>query len=250
MSKEKCVYFFGGGKSDGRADMKEILGGKGANLAEMTNMGIPVPPGFTISTEVCKMYYDNNRTYPDEVKEQVKENLLKLEQLQGKKLGNPSNPLLVSIRSGAKDSMPGMMDTVLNLGLNDKAVEGLIKKTKNERFVWDAYRRFIQMFGDVAMNVPHHDFEEILESVKKAKGIENDVDMDVDDLKKVVKRYKELYKKHIKKDFPQDPMVQLWAAIDAVFGSWNNDRAIKYRALNNIKGLLGTAVNVQTMVFG
>ena len=250
MSKEKFVYFFGGGKSDGKADMKEILGGKGANLAEMTNMGIPVPPGFTISTEVCKVYYENNRQYPQDVKDQVKENLEKLEQLQGKKLGNPSDPLLVSVRSGAAVSMPGMMDTILNLGLNDKAVEGLIKKTGNERFAWDAYRRFIQMFGDVAMGVPHHDFEEILSSVKKAKGIENDVDMDVDDLKKVVKRYKELYKKHIKKDFPQDPMVQLWAAIDAVFGSWNNDRAIKYRALNNIKGLLGTAVNVQTMVFG
>jgi len=250
MSKEKFVYFFGGGKSDGRADMKEILGGKGANLAEMTNMGIPVPPGFTISTEVCKIYYDNNRSYPQEVKNQVKESLEKLEQFLDKKLGDHSDPLLVSIRSGAKDSMPGMMDTVLNLGLNDKAVEGLIKKTGNERFVWDAYRRFIHMFGDVAMGVPHEEYEEIFSSVKKAKGIEHDEDMDVEDFKKVVKRYKELYKKHVKKEFPQDPMTQLWASIDAVFGSWNNDRAVKYRALNNIKGLLGTAVNVQAMVFG
>ena len=250
MSKEKFVYFFGAGKSDGKTEMKEILGGKGANLAEMTNMGIPVPPGFTISTEVCKIYYDNNKTYPNEVKDQVKENLEKLEQLQGKKLGDPADPLLVSIRSGAKDSMPGMMDTVLNLGLNDKAVEGLIKKTGNERFVWDAYRRFIHMFGDVAMGVPHEDFDKIFTDVKKARGIEKDEDMNVEDFKKVVKLYKDLYKKHIKKDFPQDPMVQMWAAIDAVFGSWNNDRAIKYRALNNIKGLLGTAVNVQSMVFG
>ncbi len=250
MSKEKFVYFFGGGKSDGKADMKALLGGKGANLAEMTNIGIPVPPGFTISTEVCKAYYENKRKYPEAVKEQVKDNLAKLEKLQGKKLGDHSDPLLVSVRSGAAVSMPGMMDTILNLGLNDKAVEGIAAKTGNPRFAWDAYRRFIQMFGDVAMNVPHHDFEAILESVKKEKGVENDLDLDADDLKKVVKLYKAAYKKFIKKDFPQDPMVQLWAAIDAVFGSWNNERAIKYRAINNIVGLLGTAVNVQTMVFG
>ncbi|MCL2294191.1 MAG: pyruvate, phosphate dikinase [Spirochaetes bacterium] len=250
MSKEKFVYFFGGGKTDGKADMREILGGKGANLAEMANMGIPGPPGFTITTNVCKIYYDNNKKYPDEVREQVKEQLEKLEQLQGKKLGDPSDPLLVSIRSGAADSMPGMMDTVLNLGLNDEAVEGLIKKTRNERFVWDAYRRFIQMFGDVAMGVHKEDFDKAFESVKKARGIKDDADMNVEDFKKVVKLFKEVYKKQVKKDFPQDPMVQLWAAIDAVFNSWNNDRAIKYRALNNIKGLLGTAVNVQAMVFG
>ncbi|MDX9800694.1 MAG: pyruvate, phosphate dikinase [Spirochaetia bacterium] len=250
MSMEKYVYFFGGGKADGKAEMKQLLGGKGANLAEMSNMGIPVPPGFTISTEVCKVYYENNKTYPEAVKKQVKENLEKLEKLQGKKLGDPSDPLLVSIRSGAAVSMPGMMDTVLNLGLNDKAVEQLAQKTGNPRFAWDAYRRFIQMYGDVAMGVPHHDFEEILESVKKEKGVENDTDLSADDLKKVVKLYKEAYKKHIKEDFPQDPMIQLWAAIDAVFGSWNNKRAIKYRAIHGITGLLGTAVNVQTMVFG
>ncbi len=250
MSMEKFVYFFGGGTSDGKAEMKQLLGGKGANLAEMTNMGIPVPPGFTISTEVCKVYYENNKTYPEVVRKQVKENLEKLEKLQGKKLGDPSDPLLVSVRSGAAVSMPGMMDTILNLGLNDKAVEQLAVKTGNPRFAWDAYRRFIQMFGDVAMGVPHHDFEAILESVKKEKGVENDIELTADDFKKVVKLYKEAYKNFLKEDFPQDPMVQLWAAIDAVFGSWNNTRAIKYRAINGIVGLLGTAVNVQTMVFG
>ena len=247
---EKFVYFFGGGSADGKAEMKELLGGKGANLAEMTNLGIPVPPGFTISTGVCKVYYDNDKTYPEAVKKQVKENIEKLEKLQGKKLGDPVDPLLVSVRSGAAVSMPGMMDTVLNLGLNDKAVESIAKTTGNPRFAWDAYRRFIQMFGDVAMGVPHHDFEAILSSVKKEKGVEDDLDLNADDLKKVVALYKEAYKKYIKEDFPQDPMVQLWAAVDAVFGSWNNERAIKYRAINGIVGLLGTAVNVQTMVFG
>ena len=247
---EKFVYFYGGGSADGKAEMKDLLGGKGANLAEMTNLGIPVPPGFTISTGVCKVYYDNNRTYPEAVKQQVKENIEKLEKLQGKKLGDPVDPLLVSVRSGAAVSMPGMMDTVLNLGLNDKAVESIAKTTGNPRFAWDAYRRFIQMFGDVAMGVPHHDFEEILSNVKKEKGVDDDLELNADDLKKVVKLYKDAYKKYIKEDFPQDPMVQLWAAIDAVFGSWNNERAIKYRAINNIVGLLGTAVNVQSMVFG
>lgn len=250
MSKEKFVYFFGGGKSDGKAEMKALLGGKGANLAEMTNIGVPVPPGFTISTEVCKVYYENKRTYPEAVKEQVVENLQKLEKLLGKKLGDHNDPLLVSVRSGAAVSMPGMMDTVLNLGLNDKAVDALVKQTGNPRFAWDAYRRFIQMFGNVAMGVPHHTFEEILEAVKKNKGVENDLDLNADDLKQVVTLYKEAYKKTIKEDFPQDPMTQLWAAINAVFGSWNNERAIKYRAINNITGLLGTAVNVQAMVFG
>ena len=247
---EKFVYFYGGGSADGKAEMKDLLGGKGANLAEMTNLGIPVPPGFTISTGVCKVYYENNRTYPEAVKQQVKENIEKLEKLQGKKLGDPVDPLLVSVRSGAAVSMPGMMDTVLNLGLNDKAVESIAKTTGNPRFAWDAYRRFIQMFGDVAMGVPHHDFEEILSNVKKEKGVDDDLELNADDLKKVVTLYKEAYKKYIKEDFPQDPMVQLWAAIDAVFGSWNNERAIKYRAINNIVGLLGTAVNVQSMVFG
>ena len=247
---EKFVYFFGGGSADGKAEMKELLGGKGANLAEMTNLGIPVPPGFTISTGVCKVYYDNNKTYPEAVKDQVKENVAKLEKVLGKKFGDKKEPLLVSVRSGAAVSMPGMMDTILNLGLNDEVVEALAVSTGNPRFAWDAYRRFIQMFGDVAMGVPHHDFEEILATVKKEKGVEGDLDLDADDLKEVVKRYKEAYKKCLNEEFPQDPMIQLWAAIDAVFGSWNNERAIKYRAINGIVGLLGTAVNVQSMVFG
>ena len=247
---EKFVYFFGGGSADGKAEMKELLGGKGANLAEMMNLGIPVPPGFTISTGVCKSYYDNNKTYTDAVKKQVAENVAKLEKVLVKKFGYPSNPLLVSVRSGAAVSMPGMMDTVLNLGLNDEVVEAVAKTTGNPRFAWDAYRRFIQMFGDVAMGVPHHDFEGILADVKKEKGVQEDLDLNADDLKEVVKRYKKAYKDYLKEDFPSDPMIQLWAAIDAVFGSWNNPRAIKYRAINGIVGLLGTAVNVQSMVFG
>ncbi|UCF97156.1 MAG: pyruvate, phosphate dikinase [Spirochaetaceae bacterium] len=246
----KYVYFFGAGKAEGEAAMKNRLGGKGANLAEMTNLGIPVPPGFTISADVCDLFYKNNKKYPAGLDKQVQDNLKKLETLMGKKLGDPKDPLLVSVRSGAAVSMPGMMDTVLNLGLNDRAVEGLAALSGNERFAWDAYRRFIQMFGDVVREVPHHAFEEALEAVKKKKGVEEDLDLDADDLKEVVKRYKGIFKKHTKEDFPQEPIKQLWASIDAVFGSWNNPRAIKYRQINEIKGLLGTAVNVQTMVFG
>jgi pyruvate,orthophosphate dikinase len=246
----KYVYFFGGGKAEGEAAMKNQLGGKGANLAEMTNLGIPVPPGFTISADVCDLFYKNNRKYPAGLDKEVQDNLKKLENLMGKKLGDPKDPLLVSVRSGAAISMPGMMDTVLNLGLTDEAVEGLAVLSGNERFAWDAYRRFIQMFGDVVREVPHHSFEDALEAVKKKKGVEEDLDLDAEDLKEVVKRYKAIYKKHTKEDFPQKPIEQLWASIDAVFGSWNNPRAIKYRKINEIKGLLGTAVNVQTMVFG
>jgi len=246
----KFVYFFGGGKAEGAAKMKSLLGGKGANLAEMTNLGIPVPPGFSISTEVCDLYYRNNENYPEGAVKEVEENLRRLEALMGKKLGDPKDPLLVSVRSGAAVSMPGMMDTVLNLGLNDQAVEGLIRMSGNERFAWDAYRRFIQMFGDVVRGVPHHAYEEALEAVKALKGVEQDTELDADDLKEVVKRYKKIYKKHTREDFPQEPLKQMWAAIDAVFGSWNNPRAIKYREINEIKGLLGTAVNVQSMVFG
>jgi pyruvate,orthophosphate dikinase len=246
----KYVYFFGGGNAEGEAAMKNQLGGKGANLAEMTNLGIPVPPGFTISAEVCDLFYRNNKKYPSGLDREVAENLKKLENLMGKKLGDPKDPLLVSVRSGAAISMPGMMDTVLNLGLTDEAVEGLAALSGNERFAWDAYRRFIQMFGDVVMEVPHHSFEEALDAVKKSKGVEEDVELDAQDLKEVVKRYKAIYKKHTRQDFPQKPIEQLWASIDAVFGSWNNPRAIKYRKINEIKGLLGTAVNVQTMVFG
>ena len=250
MAGEKYVFFFGDGKAEGRADMKKMLGGKGANLAEMTNLGIPVPPGFTISTEVCDLYYKNNNNYPEGLEKQVAENLEKLEKLLGKKLGDPKNPLLVSVRSGAAISMPGMMDTVLNLGTNDESVKGLEAMTGNERFAWDAYRRFIQMFGDVVMEVPHEEYEKILDAQKKKKGVKLDTELATDDLKEVVANYKRLYKKHTGEDFPQDPKKQLWKSINAVFGSWNNTRAIKYREINDIKGLLGTAVNVQTMVFG
>jgi len=247
---EKFVYFFGNGKADGNAGMKELLGGKGANLAEMTNLGIPVPPGFTISTAVCRAYYENNRDYPAGVMDQVDENLDKLEKLMGKKLGDPKDPLLVSVRSGAAVSMPGMMDTILNLGMNDQAVRGISSQTGNPRFAWDAYRRFIQMFANVAMGMDINVFEEILAKMKKSKGVELDTQLDAGDLEKLVGLYKQAYKKHKKEEFPQDPKTQLKAAIDAVFGSWNNPQAIKYRKINSIDGLLGTAVNVQTMVFG
>ena len=250
MSGKKYVYFFGGGKAEGRADMKDILGGKGANLAEMTNLGVPVPPGFTISAEVCDYFYKHGRKYPDGLREEVEKNLKKLEELTGKKFGDKNNPLLVSVRSGAAISMPGMMDTVLNLGLNDEVVEGLAKLTNNDRFAWDSYRRFIQMFGNVVMGIEHDEFEKILDAQKKKKGVTQDTELTTEDLKEVVKEYKKLYKEKTGEDFPQNPVDQLWKAIDAVFGSWNNERAIKYREINDIKGLLGTAVNVQTMVFG
>ncbi len=246
----KLIYFFGNGSAEGKSAMKDLLGGKGANLAEMTNLGVPVPPGFTISTEVCKSFYENNRNYPEELEGQIKTNLKKLEQIMGKKLGDAKDPLLVSVRSGAAVSMPGMMDTILNLGMNDKAVIGLAEVTQNERFAWDAYRRFIQMFGNVAMGLDINVFENILADMKKSKKVELDTDLDAGDLQQLVDKYKKAYKAKLKKAFPQDPIEQLHAAIDAVFGSWNNEKAIKYRKLNNITGLLGTAVNVQSMVFG
>ncbi|HHT9121430.1 MAG TPA: pyruvate, phosphate dikinase, partial [Candidatus Wunengus sp. YC63] len=246
----KYVYFFGNGSADGRADMKHLLGGKGANLAEMTNLGIPVPPGFTITTEVCDAYYKNNQRYPKSLAEEMGQNLSRLEKLMGAKLGDPNNPLLVSVRSGAAASMPGMMDTVLNLGLTPDAVNGLIKKTGNERFVWDAYRRFITMFGDVVMGVERHYFEEILDKYKKKARVKNDTELTTDQLKRIVEEFKAVYKKETRENFPNDPKVQLQKAIDAVFSSWNNPRAVKYRQLYEIKGLLGTAVNVQAMVFG
>ncbi|UCG35497.1 MAG: pyruvate, phosphate dikinase [Candidatus Omnitrophota bacterium] len=266
--KKKYVYFFSKGQSDGNSKMKNLLGGKGANLAEMCRIGLPVPPGFTITTEVCKLYYDSNKKYPSGLKEEAELNIKKLEKATGKKFGDNKDPLLVSVRSGAAVSMPGMMDTILNLGLTDEAVRGLADLTKNPRFAWDSYRRFIQMFGDVAMGVEHHAFEHELEEVKrriaKDKNIPNaeslvqealnklvpDTALTVEDLKELVSRYEEVYKKHTGSPFPQKPREQLWHAIDAVFGSWNNDRAIAYREIHNIKGLLGTAVNVQTMVFG
>ena len=246
----QLVYFFGGGKADGDKSFKELLGGKGANLAEMTNLKIPVPPGFTITTEVCDAFNKNNRKYPKDLKKQVEDNLEKLEKTMGLKFGDPEKPLLLSVRSGAAVSMPGMMDTVLNLGMNMDVVNGQIKKTGNDRFAWDSYRRFIQMYGDVVMEVSRHEFEKALNSVKKEKKVELDTDLDAADLQKVVTLYKKVYKQFTKKNFPDNPMDQLWGAINAVFGSWSNDRAIKYRQINNIKGLLGTAVNIQTMVFG
>ncbi|MDR1277236.1 MAG: pyruvate, phosphate dikinase [Treponema sp.] len=250
MAKNKNVFFFGQGRAEGDAKMKDLLGGKGANLAEMTNLGIPVPPGFTISTEVCAAYYENKGKYSADLKEEVLAHLKRLEKVRGKKLGDPADPLLVSVRSGAAVSMPGMMDTILNLGMNDKAVHGLARKTGNPRFSWDAYRRFIQMYGDVVMEVPHHAFEEAISFIKKSKGVELDTELDAGDLEKLVGEYKRIVKKHTGRDFPQAPLDQLWGSINAVFGSWMNERAIKYRQLNEIRNLKGTAVNVQSMVFG
>jgi pyruvate,orthophosphate dikinase len=247
---EKHVYFFGGGTAEADASQKELLGGKGANLAEMSSIGLPVPPGFTITTKACGYFSANGGKYPEGMEEQVDENLKKLEDLMGAKLGDPENPLLVSVRSGAAQSMPGMMDTVLNLGMSPAAVEGIIKKTGNKRFAWDSCRRFMQMFGDVVMGVPHHDFEKALAGVKAEKGVENDIELSADDMELVVERFREVYKKAIGSDFPTDPREQLFASINAVFSSWDNPRAIKYRQMNDIRGLLGTAVNVQAMVFG
>lgn len=247
---EKRVYFFGNGKAEGKTEMKELLGGKGANLAEMTNLGVPVPPGFTIITKVCQEYYENNQKWPKGLDKEIDKNLAKLEKAMGKKLGDPDNPLLVSVRSGAAVSMPGMMDTVLNLGLNDDVVKGIIEKTGNARFAWDSYRRFIDMFGDVVMGCDRQLFEEEIDKAKKKAGVELDSELDAEQLKEVVERYKKVYKKQVGRLFPQDGKKQLVNAINAVIGSWMNPRAIKYRKLNEIENLLGTAVNVQAMVFG
>ena len=243
---EKWVYSF----KEGDKSMKQVLGGKGANLAEMTKLGVPVPPGFTCTTEACAEYYNLGKKYPEGFDDQVDEKLAELEQDMGMKLGDPENPLLVSVRSGAAVSMPGMMDTVLNLGLNDTSVQGLIKKTGNERFAYDAYRRFINMFGDVVMGVEHEHFEAALDKVKEEKGYKADLDLQAEDWKAVCEAYKAVIKEATGKSFPDDPREQLRMSIDAVFGSWNNKRAIAYRRINNIAGLKGTAVNVQTMVFG
>jgi len=247
---QRRVYFFGGGKADGSAQMRELLGGKGANLAEMTNLGIPVPPGFTIATSVCREYYKSSGKWPAGLAEEVDKNLAKLERVMGAKLGDPERPLLVSVRSGAAVSMPGMMDTVLNLGLNDEVIEGIIARTGNPRFAYDIYRRFIDMFGDVVMGCEHEYFEEKIEQAKKKAGVRLDSELNADQLKQLVQEYKRVYKKHVGSMFPQDGKVQLRCAIDAVFGSWMAPRAVRYRELNNITGLLGTAVNVQAMVFG
>ena len=242
----KYVYGF----EEGNKSMKELLGGKGANLAEMTTLGINVPPGFTITTEVCDEYYKNGKTLLKEVNDQIYTHLDDLQSKMNKMLGDKDDPLLVSVRSGAADSMPGMMDTILNLGLNDESIQGLIKKTNNERFAWDAYRRFIQMFANVVMNIDSKKFEAVLDEIKQAKGAEHDSDLNIDDLKEVVEKFKGIVQQEKGESFPQVPTVQLDMAINAVFMSWNNDRAILYRKLNDIKGLLGTAVNIQSMVFG
>ena len=246
----KWVYFFGNGVTEGQSNNKNLVGGKGANLAEMVELGIPVPAGFTITTEACIEYYNNGRKWADGLLEQVKENIKKIEEAMGSEFGSNDNPLLLSVRSGARVSMPGMMDTVLNLGLSDQTVVALAKKSGNERFAWDSYRRFIQMYGDVVMGVEHEKFEAVLEAVKKEKGAALDTDLTVEDLKEVVAKYKEVIKESVGKLFPDDPMEQLVGAINAVFESWNNPRAIRYRRINHIPGDWGTAVNVQAMVFG
>ncbi len=246
----KYVYNFGSAKTDGDRSMKELLGGKGANLAEMTKIGMPVPPGFTITTETCDVFNRAGAAWPDGLDEQVKAGIGLLEEELGKKFGDSTDPLLVSVRSGAAISMPGMMDTVLNLGLNEDTLQGIAARSGNPRFAWDSYRRFMQMFGDVVMNIPHHDFERALQAVKNEKGVKLDTELELEDLKKVVVLYREIYRNAIGSDFPSDPWEQLKLSIDAVFSSWNNSRAIRYREINEIKGLIGTAVNVQAMVFG
>jgi pyruvate,orthophosphate dikinase len=246
----KRVYFFGNGKAEGRAEMKDLLGGKGANLADMTLVPLPVPPGFTITTDTCGDYNDAGQKLPKGLMEEVRANIKKVEKATGKRFGDAKNPLLVAARSGAKFSMPGMMDTVLNIGMSDQVVEGLARLSGNERFAYDSYRRLINMFGDTVMGVDHHHFEHELSDVKNSKGVELDTELDVEGLKEVVRRYKEVYRKHVGSDFPSDPYQQLEAAIEAVFKSWMGDRAIRYRELNDIRGVRGTAVNVQSMVFG
>jgi pyruvate,orthophosphate dikinase len=248
--KKKYVYFFGGGKADGRGDMKDLLGGKGAGLAEMTNLKIPVPAGMTITTEACNEYFKNNKKYPPGMWEQVLDGLKKIEKVMGMKFGDAENPLLLSVRSGAKFSMPGMMDTVLNLGLNDTTLKALIRKTGNERFGYDALRRFITMFGSIVMGIDRQKFEKALEEMKERKGVKLDTELDADDLKKLVEEYKRIYRKETGEDFPTDPLEQLRKAINAVFGSWFGDRAVKYRDLHGIPHDLGTACNIQAMVFG
>ena len=243
---EKYVYSF----KEGNKDMRDLLGGKGANLAEMTNLGLPVPNGFTITTQACNRFYEENEELWQDLKEEIRKGIENVEKITNKGFSDKENPLLFSVRSGAKISMPGMMDTILNLGLNDVTVEGLSKKTNNERFAYDSYRRFIQMFSDVAMGIPKAEFDKILNKQKEIRNIESDIDLNTDDLKEIVKEYKAIYKKYIGEDFPQDPKVQLFNAVRAVFMSWNTPRAKTYRKLNEISDTLGTAVNVQEMVFG
>ncbi len=250
------IYFFGGGVAEGRAAMRNVLGGKGANLAEMASLKLPVPPGFTISTAVCNYFYDNKHKYPKGLEQGVAKSIARIEKIMGRKFGDRKNPLLVSVRSGARVSMPGMMDTVLNLGLNDQTVEGLERVSGNARFAWDSYRRFCQMYGDVVLKLKPENkfdrdpFEELIEHKKAARGVKLDVELSVDDLKELVAEFRELIRRRVGRDLPQDPKEQLWGAIGAVFDSWNNDRAIAYRKFNHIPGDWGTAVTVQSMVFG
>ena len=246
----KWVYSFGAGHNEGRADMKNLLGGKGANLAEMASIGLPVPPGFTITTEVCTAFYENNRQYPGDLQDQVFTALGRIEKSVGRKFGNRKDPLLVSVRSGARVSMPGMMDTVLNLGLNDVTVDGLAAAADDPRFAWDSYRRFIQMYGSVVLGVDHHRFEEIIEHAKLDTGVTEDTALTAQDWKRVADAYKDMVAQETGKPFPQDPQEQLWGAVGAVFGSWMNHRAITYRRLHDIPAEWGTAVNVQAMVYG
>ncbi|MEO0414315.1 MAG: pyruvate, phosphate dikinase, partial [Verrucomicrobiota bacterium] len=253
---KKMVYFFGGEKADGKGTQKELLGGKGANLAEMALIGLPVPAGMTITTEVCTHYYDNGRKWPSDLQNQIEKNIAKIEKVMGKKFGDLENPLLLSVRSGARESMPGMMDTILNLGINDKVVKALVEKTGNARFAWDSYRRFLQMYGEVVMGVEAHEgehedpFEVILDEAKAAKGVSDDTGLTAEDLQDIVEKFKALIKERTGKNFPQDPMAQLKGSVNAVFASWQNDRAKVYRQKYGIPAEWGTAVNVQAMVFG
>src|SRR5580658_1434495 len=246
----KYVYFFGAGKAEGTGDMREILGGKGAGLAEMTRIGLPVPAGFTITTEASDYYFKHGQKYPKELHEEVTKHVARLEKLTGKKLGDAKDPLLVSVRSGSARSMPGMMETILNLGLNDRAVQGLAHATKNERFAYDAYRRFVQMYSSVVIGLPKEDLEHRLRATKQSLGVMDDTEVSAEGWKRLVGEYKAYYKEKTGKDFPDDPQEQLWGAIGAVFDSWNGEKAVTYRRVEKITGLLGTAVNVVQMVFG
>src|SRR5215472_8029633 len=249
QQETQYVFFFGGGKAEGNGKMKDELGGKGAGLAEMTNAGLPVPPGFTIQTAACREYMKTGQVSAT-IEQQMSHALARLQELQGQKLGTGENPLLVSVRSGAKFSMPGMMDTILNLGLNDESVQALARKSQNERFAYDSYRRLIQMFGNVVLDIPKHAFDEVFDGQKQKRGVKLDTELTAQDLQEVIAQYKQVVKKHAGRDFPQNPLEQLTLARDAVFRSWNNDRAKVYRRINNISDELGTAVNVQCMVFG